>query len=112
MLADEARETLELAFDTKELRDLCERAELAEQQYGDEVAKTLQARLSDLWAADSATEIPAGNPTEISNDRMSIELGSNYRLILCANHPKKKGSLEKTDWSKVTRVKLLGVEQI
>jgi hypothetical protein len=102
---------LELAFEWRQLRDLCTKSALAERKLGKRIAEKLHARLADMRSATTATELLVGGPKEIEADQMAIELGDGARIVFCANHqdvPRyKKGNV---NWSKVTRIKIARIE--
>ena len=106
---------MELSFEQKSLRDLCEDPSKAERELGQATATTLHARLSDLRAIERISQIPIGNPQiygDPSGDRMSIDLGNKYKLVFCANHNKLPIAASGfVDWSRVTRIRILGIEE-
>lgn len=106
---------MELSFEQKSLRDLCEDPPKAERELGEATATALHARLSDLRAIERISQIPVGNPQaygDPSGARMSIDLGNDYKLVFCANHNKLPiAASGVVDWSRVTRVRILGVEK-
>jgi plasmid maintenance system killer protein len=105
---------LELAFETRSIRSLCEKPKKAESNLGIKSSNKLKRRLADLIAAPTARDIIAGNPTvETGNphERMSIQLGEGFRLVFVANHNQnpvlKSGAV---DWSKVNRIRIVAIE--
>ena len=104
---------MELAFDSKELRSICESEEDAKQQLNSFVVESLKHRLADLRAAISIKDLVAGKirPLDNSDQQMVADLSDGYQLIFCANHPKnpllESGNL---DWSRVSRIKILGIK--
>ena len=103
---------LELAFATKELRDLCETESKAHRALGSKAAIKLHRRLADLRAATSVRDLVAGCPKELNNElQVVMQICRGYRVIFCANHNKvpllKCGSV---NWSEVTRVKILEIQ--
>jgi hypothetical protein len=105
---------LELAFDNKLLRQICESEAKARSELGASVAGRLKRRLADLRAAASVDELVAGRPRELEGaDGRSIvvDLDDNDRIVFSANHstvPVLESSA--VDWSKVSRVKILRIE--
>jgi proteic killer suppression protein len=104
---------LELAFDTKVLRTICESEAHARRELGSHVAEALKHRLADLRAATSPKDLVAGRPRELatkSQRRMALDLSDGLSIVFCANHPKAPltagGDL---DWSRVNRVKILRI---
>lgn len=101
---------LELAFDTKALRNICESEKRAKQELGAEVAAQLKRRLADLQAAKSIDELPVAKPVKNSNNCV-VNLSSGYRLIATVGHAEIPTlSSGKVDWSNVGRLKLLKIE--
>lgn len=106
-------DTLELAFDSKELRSICESEDYAKQQLSALVVEALKHRLADLRAAISIKDLIAGKirPLDNADQRIIVDLCEGYQLIFCANHPRnpllESGNL---DWSRVSRIKILGIK--
>lgn len=106
-------DTLELAFETKSLRSICEREAHARCHLGSEVAEVLKHRLADFRAATSVMDLPAGRPRLVGgsgHERMIIDLRAGYRIVLEANHPNnpttEDGGIE---WRRVSRIKILQI---
>jgi plasmid maintenance system killer protein len=105
---------LELAFETRSIRGICEKQKKAESKLGVKLANKLKRRLADLLAAPTAEDIIAGKPTVekgIPHERMSVQLGDGFRLVFIANHnqnPVLKGGA--VDWSKVNRIRIIEIE--
>jgi hypothetical protein len=106
---------LELAFDSKLLRTICENDEHAKRQLGRSVAEILKHRLADLRAAASPKDLVAGRPRVLhGGDRqyMAVDLPDGYRVVFSANHAKnpmtETGDL---DWARVGRIKILNIER-
>ena len=81
---------LELAFDTRQLRTLCENESSAQQEYGSKVAAALKRRLADLRAASRADDLIAGRPIifgEAESQRIDFTLDEGYHMVFWANHP-------------------------
>jgi proteic killer suppression protein len=104
---------MEIAFESKSLRTVCESESQAKQELGDAVAAALKRRLADLRAATSINDLVAGR-SRVGNDRnkMMIDLCDGYRLIVQANHiknPKLEGG--GVNWKKVNRIKIVRIER-
>jgi hypothetical protein len=105
---------LELAFDSKRLRTICESEAAAKRELGPNAAEFLKHRLVDLRAATSTLELVAGQPhlLEDTSEHMVVDLADGYQMIFCANHPKnpltETGTL---DWTRVSRVKILSIDK-
>jgi hypothetical protein len=105
--------TLEIAFDSKALRETCEIEASAEAQIGKAAARALKHRLADLFAVASPQELLAGRPRVLQDqDVMSVELSDGYRLIFEPNHLNNPMTAEmRTEWTRVNRIKLLRIER-
>ena len=104
---------MELAFDSRALRTICESETAARRDLGTKVAETLKHRLGDLRAATSIHELLVGRPRllDASNEQMVIDLCDGYEIVFSANHPKKPLTDDGTlDWTKVSRVKILRID--
>ena len=103
---------MELAFDSKSLRAVCESEAQAKLELGATVTEILMHRLADLRAATSTKDLVAGRP-RIGADRqhMIVDLCSGHRLVFKANHTNNpKTETEDVDWERVSRVKILRIE--
>ena len=103
---------VELAFETKLLRDQCERRELAEAEFGMTVAKTLRNRLADIRAAQTLTDLIAGRPRWVDPLRktLTVDLTDRYRMVLSVNHPVLGNRSPRLSADNIHRVKLLRIE--
>lgn len=101
---------MELAFETRELRDICEIEAEAQKCLGAEVAEMLKRRLADLDAATSPNDLVAGHP-QLSEDKgtMLLQLSAGFRIVFTPNHPSK--ARESVDWSGVSRIRILRIER-
>lgn len=106
---------MEIAFESKQLREICERESKAKREFGNKVAEGLKRRLADLRAADSMADVAAGNAREVTADAgpvMVIDLCDGYAIIFHANHLKNPlNDSGAVDWSCVSRIKVLRVEK-
>ena len=106
---------LELAFESRSLRTICESESNAKCELGSTVAEVLKHRLADLRAATSVNDLVAGQPRERDGvnqqKEMVVELCDGYRIAFEANH--RKNPMKETDildWAKVSRIKILRIE--
>jgi hypothetical protein len=103
---------LELAFDSRALRTVCESEAEARRELGTAMADILKRRLADLRAATSVRDLVAGNPRVGPDGQiMLLDLADGYRLVIKANHI--NNPLTGTaglDWEQVTRVKIIRIE--
>jgi hypothetical protein len=104
---------LEIAFETRSLRSICESEGLATRELGQAVAESLRRRLADLRAATSTADLLVGNPREykVDSSTMMLDLSADHRLVFTANHPTNpETEAGAVDWSKISRVKILRIE--
>jgi plasmid maintenance system killer protein len=107
---------LEIAFDTKSLRQICENEDKAKEQLGTKVAGRLKRRLADLRAAASVVDLIAGRPHVLEgahNRYFVVGLAGGYRMVFTANHARiPMLSSGVVDWAKVSRIKILRIESV
>jgi len=107
--------TVELAFETKSVRRLCESRVQADRQLGAAVAEKLRRRLSDLRAATSVKDLVAGKPRTLARGPqplLAVKLGEGARLLFRPNHTVMPVLASgEADWSSVTRVKIVRIER-
>ena len=112
--SDEELTALELAFESKVLRTICESESRASLELGAAVAESLKHRLADLRAARTAIDLLAGHPRTIGGregECMVVDLRDDNRLVFAANHPTSPMTqANNLDWTKVTRIKILRIE--
>lgn len=103
---------MEIAFDNRKLREVCENAEVANVEFGTAVVKMLQSRLADIMAVSNVLELITGNPKQMEEleGGYQVDLYDGYRLCFCANHAKVPTLDDKINWAEVSRVKLLKIE--
>lgn len=105
--------TLELAFISKSLRQICESRSTAEKKFPNAVVDNLIRRIADIRAAHRISDLPPIlflTETQEGNDYVVVNISDGYQLIFCANHinpPLLENG--KTDWNKVDRVKLIEI---
>lgn len=108
---------MDILFRTSKLAKVCNSKAHREQLYGAKRATLLGRRLDDFRAADCLADIsrlPPARCHELKGDRdgqISVDLDHPYRLLFTVvNDPvplKPDGGL---DWSNVTAIKIIGVE--
>jgi toxin HigB-1 len=99
---------MEITFSDRKLQKLCEQESLPQRKLGANCARKLKARLADLAAVNSVTELVAGRPHPLKGDRageFAVDLEGGKRLVF---EPENKpiplmedGSI---NWSEVTAV--------
>lgn len=104
---------MEIAFITKELRELCLNEETATRALGSNAAEALKKRLADINAAEWITEVLAGRPKRYKSSESEgyiFELDSGLILKVIPNHLKQRIDVNhQVDWTKVRRVKVVFV---
>lgn len=106
---------MELAFESRELRSICEHEFEARHALGQSVAQLLKHRLADLIAADSLQDLLAGSPRVLEADsgpQLIIELADGYQMCLVPNHP--GSSLDSSDiheWTSTRRLKIISISK-
>lgn len=105
---------MEIAFQTKSLRDVCESDEKLKRQFGDRVGETIKGRLADLRAATSIRDVVAGSPREITRDgkpAMILDLDCGRAMTFRPNHLRMPLRADgSVDWAAVYRIKILSIE--
>jgi hypothetical protein len=100
---------VELAFDSKSLRDICENEDQAEVELGAGVAEALKHRLADLRAAKSPRDLLVGQPRVVADGKeMILDLCDGRRMVFKPNHP--MTDTNPPNWDRVNRVKILRIE--
>jgi hypothetical protein len=81
---------MELAFETVALRRVCESDIEARKCYPEETVEDLHARLADMRAAKSGSDLVAGRPSFDPRPpaRIRFSLDGGYALVCVGNHPK------------------------
>ncbi|QJD29064.1 type II toxin-antitoxin system RelE/ParE family toxin [Methylococcus geothermalis] len=99
---------MEIRFRNKKVRELCECEAVARKKLGAECARKLRARLGDLQAAQSVTDLVAGNPHRLTGDlagQYAVNLAGGWRLTFTpANDPVPCHADGGIDWRVVTIV--------
>lgn len=103
---------MQIAWNSAELRDICEVSEAADSALGPEVASQLRARLADLLAADSPLDLLAGQPEFVDGDppAVHIRLSDEAALTVMSNH--QRGPTRHpapTDWSRIRRIRVVSI---
>jgi proteic killer suppression protein len=102
---------LEITFNTRELRNICEDESLATQTLGSDTAKALKNRLADIRAADIISDVLAGQPSLDKNtDCYHFELANGHKLIVKPSHVTERTNTDgTTDWKRVHRVQVISL---
>lgn len=105
------RSTLIIGYSTKALRKLAGSKTLPTRTYGAEVGEAFHARLADILAARSVSELPLWEMVPETANKFLVPLEGGWALVFESNHALDRGVSSGTeiDWRRVTRVKLLEV---
>jgi hypothetical protein len=102
-----------LAFETEELRTVCEDPDVAATLLSAAIASQLRGRLADLRAGTSISDLLVGNPRlgGTRSENLTIDLAPEVHMVWTANHVNTKTRVDgHIDWSRVSRVRLLKIE--
>lgn len=106
---------MEIAFVTRNLRDLCSQDEVASKELGEGVAECLKRRLADIMAALNRNEILAGRQRIVTVDGQEffkIDLTQGFVMTMePAHHQARRTSSGNMDWERVRRVKLISIKE-
>jgi hypothetical protein len=103
---------LELAFETKALRDICENEAIAKSELGAKVAGALKRRLSDFRSVDTFDELPFATKIKKRSNSVTFELPSGWQLVVTGGHgDNPRLSSGRIDWTNVTRLKIIRIEK-
>ncbi|BBB64429.1 hypothetical protein UNDYM_0176 [Undibacterium sp. YM2] len=105
---------IQLAFQDENLRKVCESTVSAKRKYGGLAGPSLHARLADLKAADSPSDLVdwgLAKFDQASDSQIIIFIDDEYHVRAAANHNPPPGTPGKLDWKQVTRVKILSIER-
>jgi hypothetical protein len=101
-----------LAFDTEELRTICEDADAARSHLGGDVADALRVRLADLRAIDSIDGLLVGRaePKGNSGNVLEVELVDEVVMTFVPNHNRARVTNSgEIDWARVRRIRMTGI---
>lgn len=106
---------MDIIFNSSKFEQECNNQRLLQKRYGIDRAKRLRRRLDDLRAAEvleDMRKVP-GRCHELLHDRigqLSLDLDHPYRLIFEPTEPVPRKPDGGLDWTKVTAVRIIGVE--
>ena len=102
---------MEIAFQTKSLRSLCEVETVMREKLGPIAAEALRVCLADLRAAPTITDVGVSYTARMTS-KTDIEIipTSGLQVVLRAIAPKSKNpGAAAPEWAAVTRVKIIGI---
>jgi hypothetical protein len=101
---------VELAFETLDLRNVCESEAKAKRKFGSAAANALKRRIADLRAAPSVKDLPIGKPNPCSGAYV-FDLAEGLVLRIIPNHVRDpKLPTGDVNWAKVTHIKISAIE--
>jgi proteic killer suppression protein len=102
---------MKISFLDAGIEGLCKQSKLATRKLGAESAKKLQRRLSELFAANSVSELVAGRPHPLERDRagqFSVDLHGGCRLVFKPTRQPPSARLDGSiDWARVDDITLM-----
>jgi len=99
-----------LAFETLDLRTVCESEAKARRKFGPCIANALKRRIADLRAAPSVKDLPVGKPNQGSGTYV-FDLDEGLVLRIIPNHIENpKFPTGDVNWAKVTHIKISAIE--
>ena len=101
-----------LAFDTEELRTICEDPDVARSQLGEDVAGVLRVRLADLRAIDCIADLLVGRTARKGHqdNLLQVELVDGVAMTFVPNHNRPRVTDSGgVDWLRVRRIRLIQI---
>ena len=103
---------MEIAFETQQLRTLCEHASKATKEWGITAADALRSRLADLIVADSVYDVPGSKWEQMDDPRdLLISLNGGLKLVVRCNQANPPMAGANLDWRVITRIKVMEIRQ-
>lgn len=105
---------IELSFQTRDVRTLCEDDMAANQRLGGAAAQALRHRIEDLRAASTVFDVLVGelrlDPASVDGSVRLIELTDDWVLRFRANHARLPRAKDGTiDWRRVSRIQVMDI---
>ena len=99
-----------ISYNSQTLQEICFQDSTAVEYLGEEVAISLQARHSDLQAADNVFELPVGK-VDVDGSNCVLSFGDHLSVKMVSNYgPPQNGEIY--DWKTVQRVKIMGINDV
>jgi plasmid maintenance system killer protein len=108
---------MEISYSNKKLAKLLNSQKEVLRTYGPDNGRRILARLADIAAAETLADLSTLPQTRVhehkanNDEQISVDVKHPYRLMLVPNHsetPRKSDN--GLDWSKITRVKILRID--
>lgn len=101
---------MNIAFQTVDLRELCEQIEHAERRYGKVFSRSLNSVVADIMAAPNAADLPVAeflNPSSTSPAMIKLKIMHTGSMLLVSNHARdREAPKAPVLWSKVTYIRV------
>jgi hypothetical protein len=98
-----------ISYNSQILQEICVYSSVAKKHLGEEAAISLQARHSDLEAADNVFELPVGQVSVHEN--LCTLTSPNLSMVMAPNYAG-AGQGAVFDWATVGRVKLMAINDV
>ena len=105
---------MEISFETRELRDICEDEYLAEAALLTKGSELLRARLSDIRAADSVEDLYVFQPIKGVYDGLPsliFELTASHAMVIVPQGKNVHRGTTESPWQTARRVKVVSLEK-
>ena len=107
---------MELTFHTAELREICEKRDVAAAKLGYPAARELADRLADIEAVDTVTDLSQllGDETicDSGTHEKTLHLKSGLHIVLVSAHTDAMSAPQKApEWANTTRIKIMAIER-
>ncbi|MEJ2790424.1 MULTISPECIES: hypothetical protein [unclassified Pseudoxanthomonas] len=106
---------MEISFETRQLRDLCEDEVLAEASLSKRDAELLRIRLSDIRAAENYDDLQLSQPAKGVYDEfpsLIYELTPQHALVIVPQGKGVRRGASESSWLTIRRVKVVSLENI
>lgn len=104
---------MDISFNSKDLRKLCQSRQVATRKLGIATAEKLANRLDDILAATTAKDLVIGSPRHLrvaGQEALAIALSKEISLVISCNHAvSPKLETGHIDWNVVSRVKIMKI---
>lgn len=105
---------MNIEFADNKTQTICQNEKSAIRKLGKACSNKLKSRIADIQAAETVTDLMVGKPHPLKGNReghFSITICDGKCLILVpANNPTPTTKEGKIDWSNVTEIKIIGID--
>lgn len=107
---------MDFAYETENIRDICENPRRARRILGSECAKLLESILADFDASANVADLyllfSLDDLVHLAGGEC-ISLITSFKLVFCVGHVAvPRGSDGMTDWAKVTKIRITVLEAV